>query len=405
MASFSYIAVNAAGKELKGTVEADSAEKASAGLKKQGLTVASVAETGALGKDVNLAFLEKKPTPRDLAVFCRQFTSIVNAGVSVVSALDMLSEQTENKRLRAAITECRRDIEKGETLAAAMGKHREIFSDMFITLAEAGEASGSLDVSFTRMAEQFEKSSKLHATVKKASIYPIVVLVVAFGVIMGMLLFIVPSFQSMFDSIGGTLPGITLFMIAASAFVQKWWWLLIAGIVALVLGIKYFGTTDAGKHLFGKLGLKLPGLGNLNTKTASARMGRTLSTLMAAGIPMIEAIEITASTMSNVYFKEALEDAKDDVAMGLPLSEAVKKTGLFPPMVHHMLSIGEETGDIDAMMTKLADYYEEEVEAATAQVMALLEPLIIILLAGIVFFIILSVLMPMMSMYSALDSM
>ena len=405
MASYSYIAVNSAGRELKGTVEADSLEKASSGLKKQGLVVASLAETGALGKDLSLKFLEKKPTPRDLAVFCRQFVSIVKAGVSVVSALDMLGDQTENKRLRSAIVDCRRDIEKGETLAIAMSRHREIFSDMFITLAEAGEASGSLDVSFTRMAEQFEKSAKLKSTVKKASIYPVVVLCVAFAVIIGMLLFIVPSFQGMFDSIGGELPGITKFMISASEFVKQWWWLIFVGIAALVLGLKSYAKTDSGRHIFGRLGLKLPGLGNLNTKTACARMGRTLSTLMAAGIPMIEAIEITSDTMSNVYFKEALLGAKDDVAMGMPLSEAIKKTKLFPPMVHHMLGIGEETGDIDSMMTKLADYYEDEVESATQQVMALLEPMIIILLAGIVFFIILSVLMPMMSMYSALDSM
>lgn len=405
MATYSYIAIGSDGREQKGTLESDSPEKAGAALKKQGLLVASLQQTGALGKDVKLSFLEKKPKPRDMAVFCRQFVSIISAGVSVVAALEMLTEQTENKRLRAAIADCKMNIEKGETLANSMARHPDVFSPMFVTLAEAGEVSGSLDTSFTRMAEQEEKSAKLKATIKKASIYPIVVLCVAFGVIIAMLTFIVPTFKTMFDSLGANLPGITLFMIAASNFMRKWWWAVIGGVVALVLGIRNFNKTPAGRKVSGKLGLKLPGIGKLNTKTACARLARTLSTLLAAGIPLIDAIQITSDTMTNVYFQNALLDAKDDVAMGSPLSTAIKKSGLFPPMVYQMLSIGEETGDVEGMLTRMAGYYEDEVEQSVQQVMALLEPMIIILLAGIVFFIILSVILPMMNLYSALDSM
>ncbi|MEA4966110.1 MAG: type II secretion system F family protein [Oscillospiraceae bacterium] len=404
MASYSYLAVNPKGKELKGTVEADSPERAAELLKKDGLTVASVVMTGALGRDISLSFLDKKPKPRDMAVFCRQFVSIVNAGVAVIKALEMLGEQTENKRLRAAILDCKAGIEKGESLASSMRLHRDIFPDIFITMAEAGEASGSLEVSFTRMAEQFEKDSALRAVVKKASTYPVVVIVVAIGVVIAMLTFVIPNFESMFEDLGTQLPGITLAVMALSHFLVTRWY-LVAGIVAgLVAGIKSFKASDSGKRFFSGLHIKLPVINRLIIKTASARMARTLSTLLAAGIPMIEALDITSRTMTNVYFKEAIEQAKDDVAMGNPLSETLQRSGVFPPLVYHMAGIGEDTGDVEGMMTKMADYYEEEVQQATQQVMALLEPLIIVLLALIVGTIIIAVISPMMTMYSALDS-
>lgn len=404
MTTYSYIAVDKKGKEVHASIGADSPAKASEELKKSGLVIVSISETGALGKDVDLAFIKKRPKPRDMAVFCRQFVSIINAGVSVVSALEMLSDQTENKKLRKAIADCKVNIEKGESLASAMKQHTDVFSDIFVTMAEAGELSGSLDVSFTRMAEQFEKDAKLKATVKKASIYPIVVFFVAIGVVIAMLTFVVPTFQSMFEQLGTQLPGITLAVIAASNFMQHYWYLLIAGIVGLVVLIKIFKKSDAGKHFFGTLGMKTPLFGKLTVKTASARMARTLSTLLAAGIPLIEALEITSNVMTNVYFKEAIETARDDVAMGNPLSETLQRSAVFPPMVYHMVGIGEETGDIEGMLTKMAGYYEDEVEQATQQLMAAMEPLIIILLAGLVGTIILSVILPMATMYGAMDS-
>lgn len=405
MSTFSYVAVNKQGKELRGSIESDSQEKAAAELKKTGLTIASLVPTGALGRDINISFLEKKPTSRDLAVFSRQFVSIINAGVSVLTALEMLSDQTENRRLREAVADCKLSIEKGETFSAALGKHRDIFSDMYITMVEAGEASGSLDVSLTRMAEQEEKSAKLHATIKKASVYPIVVCIVAVGVIAAMLTFVIPTFQEMFSEIGGTMPGITLAIIAMSSFMRNYWYVVLAVILGLVFGIRAFKQTPAGKRFNSRAAIRLPLIKKLSVKSAAARMARTLSTLVAAGIPLIDAIEITADTMSNVLFKDALMDARDDVAMGSPLSASLKKCGLFPALVYHMVGIGEETGDLEGMLNRMATYYEEEVEQTTAQVMALLEPLIIVLLAAIVGTIIIAVILPMMNMYSALDSM
>lgn len=405
MATFSYVVIERDGRESKGSLEAPNLDRAAAELKKSGATIASLAEASVLDKSIELSVFEKKPKARDIAIFCRQFVSIIDAGVSVVAALEMLSEQTENKRLCKAIQDCKLNIEKGETFSNSLRKHRDIFSDMFITLVEAGEASGSLDVSLTRMAEQAEKDAKLKGTIKKASIYPIIVCIVAIGVIIAMLTFVVPTFQTMFAQIGGKMPALTLAIIAMSAFIRNYWFAILAVIIGLTVGIRFFKTTDTGKHFFGTLSRKLPLIGKLTVKTASARLARTLSTLLGAGIPLINALQITSGTMTNVYFRDALAAARDEVSMGNPLSGALKRSGLFPPMVHHMISIGEESGKTETMLERLAAYYEEEVEQATAQLMAAMEPLIIIVLALIVGTIIMSVILPMVNMYSALDTM
>lgn len=404
MATFSYLAIDRSGKESKGSINAQSMDKAADELKKRGLTIATISEAGPLDKEIHLDILAKKPKSRDIAVFCRQFVSIINAGVSVVSALEMLAEQTENQRLSKAIEECRVSIEKGETLSSAMGQHRDVFSDLFITMVEAGEASGSLDISIKRMAEQEEKSAKLKATVKKASIYPIMVLLVSVFVIYGLLAFVVPTFQNMFTQIGGEMPSITRAIIALSTFVRNNNLLLLVLLAALIIGLKTFKKTEAGRRFTGKISIKLPLFGKLTVKTACARLSRTLSVLLSAGISLNDALQITAQTMTNVFFRDALLDARDDVTMGDSLSESLKKSGLFPPLVYHMTGIGEESGDVEGMLDRLAVYYEEEVEQGTAQLLALLEPLIIIFLAIIVGTIILSVILPMMNMYTALDS-
>lgn len=404
MASYSYIAIDKLGKTLKGSLDSDTQEHAADELKKQGLTVASVVQTGALGRDLSLKVFESKPTPRDMAVFCRQFVSIISAGVSVVDAFDMLSAQTENKRLREAISECKMNMEKGEALADSMAEHRDLFSDIFVTMAEAGEASGSLDVSFSRMADQFEKQAKLKATVKKATVYPTAVGIIAVIVVIAMLAFVIPAFQDMFDDLGTELPGITQFVVNASEFVQGYWYLLAAIVAGIAVVIGAFKKTNAGKHFFGKLSMKIPLLGTLTVKTASAQMARTLSTLLGSGISLIEALEITSGVVGNVLFEEALLEARDDVAVGNPLSDSLKRGQLFPPLVYHMLSIGEETGDIEGMLDKLASYYEDEVEQATQQLMAAMEPMIIVLMAVVIGTIVIAIILPMVTMYEGLDS-
>ena len=404
MVTYSYIVTDQRGKEKKGTLEAKDRAAAAATLRGQGYVLVELREASVLDQDIGGSTFQKKPKPRELAIFCRQFLSILSAGVPMIKALSMLTLQTNNKMLRAAIDDCRQEIEKGTSLADAMKRHRNIFSDFFITLVAAGEASGSLEVSLDRMGTQLEKEAKLKDSIQKAATYPIIVCIVAVIVVIIMLTFVVPQFETMLTDLGSELPAITVFVMNASDFiVQKWY--IIAGIVAfLVVFILRFKKTNMGMHFFGKLAMKIPVVGDLTVKTASARMARTLATLMAAGIPLIDAIDIVSDTMTNIYFKEALSQAKDEVAMGAPLSECIERSTIFPALVYQMIGVGEETGEIDKMLGKLADYYEDEVETATAKMMTLLEPMIIILLALTVGVIILAVMLPMAEMYKALEN-
>lgn len=403
MATYNYTAIDKNGKDRKGNIEADSKEKARELLKVDGLTALTIVEQGLLSKDINIS-IGGKPKARDMSIFCRQFVSIIGAGVSIIEAMGMLSEQTENKILKKAIIEARLAIEKGESLADAMRVNEKVFSGMFITMVEAGEASGSLEVSFSRMADQFEKEARLTALVKKASIYPAAVAIVAVLVVVVMLIKVVPTFQSMFDQMGTKLPGITLFVVGASKFMQNYWYILAIIVAALIIGARFFKKTMAGQRFLGTLGIKMPLVGKLTVKTASSRFARTMSTLLAAGLPMIDALEITTNTMTNIFFKEALEQAREDVTMGTTLSEPLRRSKMFPPLVCQMLKIGEESGNIESMLDKLADYYDEEVEVATQSLMAALEPAIIIFLAVVIGTIVMSVIMPMASMYQNLSN-
>ena len=403
MAAFSYTAIDKVGRNRKGSLEAETKEKVRELLKLDGLMAMTINEQSLMTRDLNID-IGGKPKARDMSIFCRQFVSIVGAGVTIIDAMEMLSDQTENKLLKKAILDAKIAVEKGESLADAMRQNRKIFSDMFVTMVEAGEASGSLETSFIRMAEQFEKEARLKALVKKASIYPAVVVVVAVVVVIAMLTFVVPTFQQMFADLGTELPGITKAVVAMSQFMQSYWYLVLLAIVLIVVLIRYFQTTDAGKRFFGKIVMKLPLFGKLTVKTASSRLARTLSTLLSAGLPLIEALEITAKTMSNIYFKDAVQQAKEDVTMGTTLSEPLYRGRLFPALVCHMLKIGEESGNVEAMLDKLADYYDEEVEITTQSLMAVLEPAIIIFLAVVIGTIIISIIMPMAQMYTGLSN-
>ena len=403
MATFGYEAIDSSGKALKGSVEADNIDKARQDLTGQGLVVVSVTEQNALTKDINID-IGGKPTARDLSVFCRQFVSMVRAGVTILDALKMLADATENKKLKQAIIEVRANAEKGESLADSLAQHPKIFPGLMINMVAAGEASGSLDKSMERMATQFERSNKTRALVKKAMMYPTVLCVVMIAVVIVMLVTVIPSYAKMFADLGTDLPGITKAVMVASDFVVAYWYILAPIIIAIIIGIKAFSKTDTGKHFFGKVVLKIPAANNLITKTASAQMARTLSTLLGSGVPLIEAVDIVSSTMTNVYFKEALEDAKDEITIGQPLSRPLERCGLFPPMVYHMTRIGEETGNTEDMLNKLADYYEEEVEMAVQTFMAAMEPVIIIVMAAVVGVLIGACMAPMLTMYQALEN-
>lgn len=403
MATWGYVAIDKTGKEVKGSREAEVEEQVRRELKSQGLIVLEVTQQNALTKDISLDF-SKGPTARDLAVFCRQFSSITRAGVTIIETLNMLADQTENVKMQKALHAARADVEKGESFATALSRHPKVFPELMVQMAKAGEASGSLDTAMERMAVQFEKSAKTQALVKKAMIYPVVVACVAVAVVIVMLVVVIPRYMDMFGELGVDLPAITKAVIALSTFIQHFWFIIIPIIIALVAVIKAYGQTDSGKHVFGGLQLKIPAIKNLVVKSACSQMARTLSTLLVAGVPLTEAVDIVADTMPNIWFKEALKDALGQIVIGVPLSQPLQTCGLFPPMVYHMIHIGEEAGSTEEMLNKLADYYEEEVEMAVQSLMAAMEPMIIIVLAGIVGILIAAVMAPMVTMYSALDN-
>ncbi len=402
MASFGYEAIDKAGKIKKGSIEAESVEKAKQEIKQQGLTLISLQEKNLFTRDIDIQ-IGGEPKPRDLSVFCRQFVSMTKAGVSILEALKMLCEQTENKQLRKAVQGVRVNVEKGETLANSLRQYPKEFPDLMINMVAAGESSGSLDVALERMAVQFERTAKTKALVKKAMIYPIMVCVVAVVIVVVMLVVVIPNYEDMFEDIGTDLPGITKAVIACSNFITGNWLILIPILIIAGFAIYKFSKTDAGKHVFHGIQLKMPVFKNLVVKQASSQMARTMSTLMAAGVPLVEAVDIVSDTMQNVYFKEAMETCKNEIIIGLPLSRPLEECGLFPPMVYHMTRIGEEAGNTEEMLSKIADYYDEEVEMAVQGLIAAMEPMMIIVIAGIVGTLVLACLAPMFKMYDAID--
>lgn len=399
MPNFKYVAYSKEGKEVKGTIEAADKDEAVYKLKEEGQMVVSVDKGSALDQDLNLSFGKKKASTRDLSVFCRQFVSISTAGVAIVDALEMLGDQTENKALQEAIYNVKASVQKGDTLANSMRQQDGIFPPMMVNMVEAGESSGSLEVAFERMAIQFEKSTKIKSLVKKSMIYPIALTVIVIGVVVVMMILVIPTFSDMYADMGQELPALTRGVVALSDFIVGKWYILIAVIAVAVIAIKAFVATDTGKYVKADLGMKMPIFGKLTVKSASAQFARNLSTLTAAGISMVDALEIVAKTMSNLRFKDAVLEAKEKVTQGRPLSEPLKASAVFPNMIIHMIGIGEETGNMDDMLITAATYYEEEVEVATEQVSAVIEPLLIVVMAGIVGTIIMSVLIPMFGMY------
>mgnify|MGYP003291167406 CR=1 FL=1 len=402
MPAYMYEAVDKMGKKKKGSIEATTPDRAQSMLKGEGLIPLKVSEQSFLNKDLNVG--GSGVSKKDLSVFCRQFVSILNAGVPIVDAMGMMEDQTENKRLKKALGEVKADISKGESFANALRGRSDIFPSMMINMVEAGEASGSIDVSLERMATQFEKDTKLGGMIKKALIYPIVIVCVAIIVLIVMMAFVIPNFMKMFEDMDTELPALTKAVMAAADFFKAYWYLIIGILVCVVIGIKVFSASQTGTIFLAKAAITIPALKTFVTKTSSSRLARTLATLTSSGISMIDALDIAAKTMTNYIFRQAVLEAKDEVKKGVPLSEPLRRSGIFPPMVIHMTKIGEETGDMDSMLTKMADYYDEEVESATANLMSVLEPVIILVIAGFVGVLVGACVMPMLSLYKGLDN-
>ena len=403
MPGFSYVAVDKRGKEKRGSLEAETRERALEQLKAEGLIPVSVREQGALNKEIDFS-IGKKVKPRDLSVFCRQFVSITQAGVPMKEALQMLSEQTENKWLKRAISEVLLNVEKGNTLADSMRSQPDIFPPMLVNMVEAGEQSGSLEMAFSRMAVHFEKEAKLKATIKKATIYPIILVIAAIGVIAVMLLFVIPIFIDMFADLDIEMPAITMFVMNSSKWMTSHWYVVLAIIVGVVVAYKLIYKTTQGRLTIDRIKMKMPLFGKLTVKTACSQFARTMSTLLMSGISTIDALETTSKIVNNIHYTNAMLKAREEVMKGIPLSEPLEASGIFPPMVYHMTGIGEETGNVEEMLEKMADYYDEEVEMTTQSVLAAMEPIIILFMALIIGTLVIAVIKPIASMYSGLDN-
>lgn len=403
MPGFTYMAVDKRGKEKRGSIEADNKEKVVDILKNDGLIPVSVKEQGALNKEIDFS-IGKKVKPRDLSVFCRQFVSITQAGVPMKEALQMLSEQTENKWLKRAISEVLLSVEKGNTLADSMRGQSDIFPPILINMVEAGENSGSLEMAFSRMAVQFEKEAKLKATIRKATIYPIILIIAAIGVVAVMLLFVIPIFIDMFADLDVEMPGITMWVMNTSEWMTEHWYMILGLIILVIVAYKMIYKTEQGRLAIDRVKMKMPLFGKLTVKTACAQFARTMSTLLSSGISTIDALETVSKIVNNIHYTNALLKAREEVMKGIPLSEPLTASKIFPPMVCHMTGIGEETGNIEDMLEKLADYYDEEVEMTTQSVLAAMEPLIIVFMAVVVGTLVVAVVSPIGAMYSGLDN-
>lgn len=403
MPGYSYVAVDQRGKEKRGRIEAENRDAVSQQLKKDGLFPVEIKEQGVLNKEIDLS-IGKKVKPRDLSVFCRQFVSITQAGVPMKEALQMMTEQTENKWLKRATADVLLNVEKGNTLADSMAAIPDVFPPMLVNMVHAGESSGSLEMSFDRMATHFEKEAKLKATIHKATIYPIILIFAVVGVVAVMLLYVIPIFIDMFADLDIEMPALTMGVMNLSKWTASHWYLILAVVVAVAVAYRVIYNTEQGRLKIDYIKMKMPLFGKLTVKSNCAQFARTMSTLMAAGISTTECLETVSKIVTNIHYKNAMMKAREEVMKGIPLSEPLAASEVFPPMVYHMTGIGEETGNMEEMLNKLADYYDEEVEITTQSVLAAMEPLIIVFMALIVGTLVIAVIMPIATMYNGLDN-
>ena len=398
MAAFTYQAINAAGIEAKGEVHAPDFKSAREQLRLRGLLPLDLVELPASGED-SARTVFKKIKPKSLQIFSRQFATMIEAGLNVVSALVILEEQTDDQYLGAVIKELRADVEGGLLLSQALGRHPKIFSRLYVSMVEAGEAAGILDQVLDRVAYQIEKDTAIKRRVKGAMIYPTMVLVFATLVLMGMLMFLVPIFVKIFAQLGGQLPTLTQYVVKASNIMRSDWYIIIPAMIASVVIFKKWKKSEKGRKVYDRMLLKVPmKIGDTVRKVAMARFSRTLSTLVAAGVDIIKALEITGQTAGNWVIEDALTTVRARVHEGVPIAEPLIENEVFPAMVSQMVKIGEETGELEKMLAKIADFYEDEVDAAIQSLTSIIEPLMMIGVGLMVGVIIISMYLPMFKM-------
>ena len=392
MPIFVYKAVNRSGRRVKGDLDAPSLDMAQNALQRRGYTKIKVKPKP---KDIlEGTFLEKKVTSRDMVVFSRQFATMINSGVPILQALQVMCEQTENDRLRRTLYEVRNDVEGGSSLSEALGKHTDVFDALYINMVHAGETGGVLDLVLNRLSEYIEKAASLKSKVKGAMVYPAVVAVVAVAVIAIILIFVIPTFESMFADFGGALPLPTQVVIDLSRWVKGNLVLILGLLMAAGFGLRAIYAWDKGKTVIDHWILFMPVFGPLLRKVAVARFSRTLSTMVSSGVPILYALDIVSRTAGNKTVERGVNRAIRSVSEGQTLAEPLDATGVFPPMVIHMISIGESTGALDSMLGKIADFYDDEVDVAVTTLTSLIEPIMIVFLGIVVGGLVVSMYLP-----------
>ncbi|MFO7738400.1 MAG: type II secretion system F family protein [Desulfatiglandaceae bacterium] len=401
MPVYKWVAETRKGKILKGELEAADEKIAQIQLKRRSL---SVRKLKVKPKDLfaNVAFLQPKITAKDIVVFTRQFSTMIDAGLPLVQGLTILSEQTENKTFQTILKKVTKDVEGGSSLAEALKKHPKVFDALFSNLVAAGEVGGILDTILQRLAAYIEKAEKLKARIKSAMTYPIIVVAIAILVITVILIFVIPVFQEMFESFGSALPAPTQLVVDMSEFVKGNIHYLIGALILFIFAFKKYRSTTSGRRQTDSLVLKLPIFGDLLKKVAVARFTRTLGTMISSGVPILDALEIVARTAGNVILEEVIIDVRSSIAEGQTIAEPLSETDIFPRMVVQMISVGEATGALDAMLNKIADFYDDEVDAAVETLTSMLEPLLMLFLGGSIGGLVVAMYLPIFQMAAAM---
>ncbi|MCD6560497.1 MAG: type II secretion system F family protein [Deltaproteobacteria bacterium] len=400
MPVYTWVAETRKGKTLKGELEAANEKIARLQLKRRNLGVKKLKEKP---KDLleNVSFLQPKVTSKDIVIFTRQFSTMIDAGLPLVQGLTILSEQMENKTFKNILKQITRDVEGGSTLADAMKKHPKVFDNLFVNLIAAGEVGGMLDIILQRLASYIEKSQKLRSRIKGAMTYPLVVMAIAIIVITVILVFVIPVFEDMFAGVGSALPAPTQFVVSLSRFVKGNIHFVIAGIIAVIFLLKQYRKSKGGRKKTDAIALKLPVFGPLLKKVAVARFTRTLGTMISSGVPILDALEVVAKTSGNVILEEVIFDVRSSIAEGQTIAEPLSESQLFPGMAVQMISVGEATGALDTMLGKIADFYEEEVDVAVDALTSMLEPLLMVFLGGSIGGLVIAMYLPIFKMASA----
>ena len=396
MPVFEYTARNPAGEETTGTIALPTRDEVMQHLRKNRLLVIRVREQQKQKRARGV------PT-RDIVIFTRQFATMINSGLPLVQALDILAQQTENKNLKEVTKQVVYDVESGHTLADALGKHRNAFSDLYVNMVAAGEAGGILDTILLRLAGFLEKNDAIIRKVKGAMIYPAVIFSVAIIAVVVLLIFVIPTFQQMFASVNLELPLPTRVVIGMSEFLQGWWWTLIVGGFLGFFGFKRYYATDDGKRRIDSALLRMPVLGDLLRKSAVSRFTRTLGTLISSGVSILDGLEITAKTAGNRVIHDAVMQSRASIAGGETIAGPLASSGVFPPMVISMIAVGEQTGGLDEMLTKIADFYDSEVDVAVSALLSLMEPIMIVVLGVVVGGMVVAMYLPIFDMVNAVQ--